>query len=296
MTDQESGAVARRTPEEAFALLGDDTRVAILLALADDDGPVAFSDLRDRVGVRDSGQFNYHLRKLADHFVRKTESGYELTLAGDRIVGALHAGTYTADVAFDPIEIEGICPNCGGSPLVADYEDEHVTVRCPGCESWHNSFTFPPGTVDQFDREELPAAFDRWLYSTFQRMDAGFCANCGGRMPGRLRRTGDDGDRPESAFVEWRCEQCGDWARASPGLPLYYHPASVSFLYDHGIDVTTTPTWEVAARQDDQRAEIVSGEPLRVEVSFTMDGETLVATVDENADVAAVERRDATGR
>jgi DNA-binding transcriptional ArsR family regulator len=73
---------------EAFKLLGDETRLAILLALweahepfADGDA-VGFSTLRDRVGTADSGRFNYHLDRLTDHFVRRTDDGYELREAG----------------------------------------------------------------------------------------------------------------------------------------------------------------------------------------------------------------------
>lgn len=61
---------------EAFALLGDETRVAMIEALVDEsrtslDNPrLSVSDLRERIGRPDSGQFNYHLDKLVGHFVR----------------------------------------------------------------------------------------------------------------------------------------------------------------------------------------------------------------------------------
>jgi hypothetical protein len=43
-----------------------------------EENAVSFSELRDRVGTRDSGQFNYHLDQLTGHFIRATDSGYEL--------------------------------------------------------------------------------------------------------------------------------------------------------------------------------------------------------------------------
>lgn len=58
------------TPTDAFGVLGNDTRVAILEALAEATEPgygqqaVRFSDIRERVGVDDSGRLNYHLDKL----------------------------------------------------------------------------------------------------------------------------------------------------------------------------------------------------------------------------------------
>ena len=287
MDNPEASAIDRRTPAEAFALLDNETRLSILEALTDADGPLAFSELREQVGERDSGKFNYHLGKLTDHFVRRTESGYEPTLAGRQIVGALLAGTYTADVSLSPIEIDGECPNCGESPLVVEYADEHVKIRCTECESWFSQFTFPPGTVEQFDREQLPMAFDRWLRTVFQRIVAGFCANCSGRLDSRLL---PDDDRPEPARAEFTCERCGDVATASPETALFYHPAAVGFFYDHGIDVTETPTWETSTRLDDLTYEITSEDPLVVEVAVTLDDEVLEATIDDQAQVAAVER------
>jgi len=67
-------------PEDAFSLVANETRMDVLKALWEADGPRSFSALRERVGVRDSGQFNYHLGKLVGHFVRKTADGYRLSL------------------------------------------------------------------------------------------------------------------------------------------------------------------------------------------------------------------------
>jgi DNA-binding HxlR family transcriptional regulator len=61
-------AVAR-TAAEAFEVLGNEIRTAMVLELAD-AGPLSFSELRERVGVTDSGRFNYHLEKLVGRFVR----------------------------------------------------------------------------------------------------------------------------------------------------------------------------------------------------------------------------------
>ena len=59
-------------PADAFALIGNETRLAILEALwAADERPVSFSELRRAVGMRDSAQFNYHLQKLTGHFVTR---------------------------------------------------------------------------------------------------------------------------------------------------------------------------------------------------------------------------------
>lgn len=61
----------------ALKLLSDETRLAVLLALWEAsgiDGPtetMSFLELSDRVAIRDTGTFIYHLNELSDHFVEK---------------------------------------------------------------------------------------------------------------------------------------------------------------------------------------------------------------------------------
>jgi DNA-binding transcriptional ArsR family regulator len=287
--DQTTGEarVERRPPKEVFSLLGNETRIAILYTLDESSGePVSFSELRERVGTRDSGQFNYHLGKLADHFVRKTDDGYELTVAGTGIVGALRAGRYTADVSIDPIELDDPCPRCGGTIRVT-YEDEYVRMEYADCDDWGNQFTVPPGTIEQFDREELPEAFDRWLGTTVERTIAGFCPNCSGRLEGILE---SDPDRVHGVAATFDCDRCGVVAKTSPASILYFHPAAVSFYHDHGIDVLFSPSWKID-RGSDRTVEQLETDPVRVRVEITIDDERLVATIDETASVVSVERR-----
>jgi DNA-binding transcriptional ArsR family regulator len=66
---------------DAFDALADETRLGVLRALVRADGPLEFSDLRARAGVRDSGRFNYHLDRLLGRFVEKRNGRYALTAA-----------------------------------------------------------------------------------------------------------------------------------------------------------------------------------------------------------------------
>lgn len=84
-------------PASIGALLADETRIRILSELyvvrnieAEPDG-LRFSTLRRRVGVADSGRFNYHLDQLSDTLVMKTDDKYRLTPTGERLVRALAA-------------------------------------------------------------------------------------------------------------------------------------------------------------------------------------------------------------
>ena len=78
------------TLASAFDLLSDETRLRIVreLAAADPD-PLAFSALCGRLGVRDTGRFNYHLGRLRGRLVEKREGGYVLTCEGSRLAGLL---------------------------------------------------------------------------------------------------------------------------------------------------------------------------------------------------------------
>lgn len=98
-------------PTDALSVLADETRIAILRALADADEPLSFSRLRERADVRDSGRFSYHLQRLCEYFVRETPEGYELGHAGARLIDATGAGE---DLAAErhPDEPEE-CPVCG---------------------------------------------------------------------------------------------------------------------------------------------------------------------------------------
>lgn len=122
-------------PSDALAVLAEETRVRILRTLAEAGGPMAFSELRRAAGVEDAGRFNYHLSRVCEHFVRETESGYELDRAGARLVTAADvevagweqaaeadadagasAGTGPADaIEPDPGEPCPVCgePDCG---------------------------------------------------------------------------------------------------------------------------------------------------------------------------------------
>ncbi|APW96600.1 transcriptional regulator [Halobiforma lacisalsi AJ5] len=108
-------------PTDALEALGDETRLAILRTLAEADEPLPFSELRDRVGVRDSGRFNYHLSRLCEYFVRERTDGYELGHAGTRLIATADAATTDAAMAgaegtdgTEPAaESNDGCPVCG---------------------------------------------------------------------------------------------------------------------------------------------------------------------------------------
>ena len=288
MTDDElAAAVERQSPEDTFALLGDETRVQILRAFTetDPDTPLSFSEIRDLVGTRDSGQFNYHLKKLTGHFITKTEAGYKPTIAGNAVMGALLSGTYTSTGKMDPIDLpDSPCMECG-SPLRIEYQEERLHIFCTECGETHGQFVVPPGTLEQFDREELPMAFNRWIRSQFAQAVAGFCPNCSGRLD-RTVDTDEDG----RYMAVYDCPRCGDQVTASMAATLLHSPEVIAFAYENGIDVVNTPYWELGWLRKGN-TKVISSDPLQLRVRISIEGEILDVTVDGDLEVVEAVRQ-----
>jgi DNA-binding transcriptional ArsR family regulator len=281
-------SVERRPPAEAFALLSNDLRLRIVQALGEAEGPLSFSTLRERVEERDSGRFNYHLGKLVGWFVVHTDEGYRLTWAGRQVVGAVVAGTYNAAVDFEPVPVDEACPRCGGEGLEATMEDEVAMVRCRDCEEWRLQFPFPPSTVDQFERDELPDAFDRWLRVTFARMLAGFCENCGGRFAAHYEEIPDDAD---PVTVVYTCDRCNLSAHVGVDQAATVHHVGAAFFADHGYPPHEHHLWQLPGFLDDRVVTVTDeGGERRVEVRLRLDDEELVARLGPDAALESVER------
>lgn len=66
------------------------------------------------VDVDDPGRLNYHLGKLAEHYLTRTDDGYELTEAGKRIMRVVISGSAIDDVSIHPVEVNVSCMYCDG--------------------------------------------------------------------------------------------------------------------------------------------------------------------------------------
>ncbi|MFB6125790.1 MAG: ArsR family transcriptional regulator [Halolamina sp.] len=290
--DDETDEPAAMAPADAFALLGNDTRIDILQALqtaaVGDETPVAFSELFDRVDVDDSAHFNYHLKKLTDHFVRKTEAGYEFRTPGRKVVRAVFAGTFTGREELEPFDAPGECWHCGGA-LEATYADERLTVECVDCDRPVVSHTFAPGGVADRDPEELLEAFHHHVRHHYCLAADGVCPECMGRMETHLTR--------ESTFpgreveVNHVCGRCDTHLRSAVGLNLLDTAPVLSFHAERGVDLSTEPFWTFAWCVSDERTAVVGEDPLTLRLEIPVADDEIRVTVDETLDVLDVERR-----
>jgi hypothetical protein len=298
------------SPDEVFSVLGNETRMAILEVLwnadvADhpEDNILSFSELQDRVGIGDSGRFNYHLNQLIGQFIRKTDDGYQLRQAGVDLIQAILAGTLTEEPSLDRTPIDTPCPHCGGTVEVY-YEDEELLIQCR--QGTHSGPLQEPGTIINLplppaglqDRtpDEIAEAGMRWFDAVVgpllddicpkcasrPLMDVaactdhepvdGLCESCGGRW---------------AVFVSYECRHCSFWST----IPAYYHlwsaPAVIGWFHDRGIEFTG-PSWESMTYTNGGSDAVVSTEPLVVEVTVPVTDETVTVTLNEHMDVVGL--------
>lgn len=284
-------------PEKAFAALADETRLGILQALWEPDiQTMTFSELRRTVGMRDPGQFNYHLDKLVGQFVTKSDGGYRLTQAGKHVSGAIASGVYTAHGSIDPIVLGHSC-RISGECLTVRYEDETVRIGCEACPSCPSGWTVPapPAVFAGYDRDEIPAVVSQYLRTTSQRAINGFCPYCNGRMEPTVKPSdvmdvnpASSADRSEDAdgqshdypVVQFDCRRCGvEAGLALDHALLLSDPVVASFYYENGIVVQDRPIWEFSELSPDS-TDIECRNPIRVNITFRVDESALTVVID----------------
>ena len=285
--------VERKAAEEAFELLSNDTRLGILKALFQTDDPRTFSELREAVGMRDSGQFNYHLDKLLGTFVRVTEGGYELTTAGTRVVGAILAGEFTKTFEGDPVPVDGECQLCGAR-LAGTFEGSRIRIACEDCERDVISLNMLPGALEPYPREEWPLVAERWTRRELEMVRAGFCPTCRGPVDSEMRVDQSDLVDLFEAVVTYTCRRCTMEMSANAATSVVPHPAVVGFLHDHGVDVGGTPLWKLEWAVS-PTGRVVSSDPVRVEIPIEADGDRLVLVLDGHASVIDERREEDRG-
>lgn len=294
-------------PDAVFSVLGNETRMAILQALWNADvadrpqeNILTYSELRDLVGVVDSGRFNYHLNQLVGHFINKIDDGYQLREAGVYLIQALLAGTLTEEPTLDPTPIDAPCPHCGGTVEVY-YEDEELYIRCR--QGTHSGPSQRPGTIFNMhvppaglqDRtpDDIAEAVMRWFDALTAPMLDDICPKCSSRTSMTVDACEDhkpiDGlceacQGRWAVFVSYECRHCAFWST----VPAYYHlwsdPQVVGWFHERGIRFTG-PSWETMAYTIGGNDEVVSTDPLTVEVTVPVDGETVTMTLDEEMKV-----------
>lgn len=306
---------------QAFKQLANETRLAILFTLWDayepfeNDNALAFSTLRDRVGMRDKGQFYYHLDKLVDRFVWQTDEGYRLRNAGRKVVRAVIAGTGLTAETLTPTKLDKPCPHCEASTMIV-YQDEWLFQVCTECDgTMAGNDDFPAGTLTiwPFDQaglagrtaEEMFAAGVLLTMRQYALMIGGVCPECSGTVDASLDVCADHlpsadalcpaCDRRYAIQARFVCTVCKNKMWGPPSVVLGVHPRVVAFYANRGVelgydcdDLSGMLKYPKLIRRHD-RADLVSSDPVRIRVTFCRDDDELRLTLDDSFSVLAID-------
>lgn len=317
-----AGAAGPRAVE-AFSILGNETRLSILLALWDayephaKDNAVSFTELRGRLGIRQGGQFNYHLDKLVGHFIRKTDQGYELRRAGRLLVQTVISGTSIDEPLLPATEVDettdtlasatgsySVCPQCG-APTAVTYRDGTIFLLCTECDGHRErseldldgvlvSGPLDPIGLDNRTPEQAMNAHLIRMRVTMLSAKEGVCPRCNSPMDTSLQICeehssdgGCDNCRHMAAITaQSRCRACKTAPRAPPYWRVAMHPEVIAFFYERGTPLLYAS--DAAHPPEDADQELVSDDPLRVQVTYECDGDRLEVLVDEELTVLEV--------
>lgn len=312
-----AGAASPRAID-AFKLLSNETRLGILLALWEaydshvEDNFLSYSAIFDRVNVRDSGQFSYHLNKLVGHYIDETDGGYRLRNSGLKIVQTVISGTGLKEDRLAPTEIALSCYRCG-SPVELSYDSEHLYHICTMCEgntgpdfdedrpvgtlmSWDFN---PSGLAGRTPKEIFVAGMIKALQD-FGLLVRGLCPRCTGTVEGSLKICDDHEPGPGEACpacgtrdeirVLYDCSVCKHGDSYPVDAVIYDHPATIAFCYKHEIEHTfdlddpdaCARLWEHIT---DREYTLLSKDPIRIRITVPGQGENLHLTLDGHLDV-----------
>lgn len=300
--------------DEVFAALGNDKRVAILRTLWEATVPgqppsesaLTFSELQDSVGVADSGGFNYHLEKLTDRFVERTDEGYVLRPAGGAVVRSVLRGTLTGDASVegDPVGVD--CPLCGGDVLIS-YEDDRVFFRCSACEGSYRLPGYPEGTLTSFpappvvllNRDAREVVRDATLWAEYQHrlMMKGVCPECSGTVSTTVEACDDHHTDPGHVCETCRsvhpvrylhvCDVCRYFLWGSAMIHVFSDPTVEAFYAERGIGSFGPDYFRIWPDTVGDQT-VLSRDPFRVRVDLSVEGDALSVTLDGEGRVVEV--------
>ncbi len=303
------------SPDEAFALVADETRLEILRTLSETDEPLAFSELFERSEYDDSSNFSYHLDKLEGHFISRTDEGYALRQAGRRVVEAVIAGTVTADPLVERAPTDRPCPFCS-APIEVSYEQERVKMYCPECPGVGRQdeeggqfatevgtlghISLPPAGVQGRTPTEMLNAAQVWSNLDLLGDSAGVCSRCSGTVERSVTVCEDHDvsadicdhcERRHRVLFEVECMTCPNSKSGIAIVCLLAETELLSFLTDHGGNPLMPETYDVGpGALANYKEDVLSIDPFEAKFTFTIDNDALTLTIDENVSVVDVER------
>ncbi|MFC7239026.1 ArsR family transcriptional regulator [Saliphagus sp. GCM10025317] len=307
------------SPDEAFATLGNEIRLDIIRVLwragatyEYDDGSdavetVSYSELQTEIEIDDNGKFNYHLSKLAPHFVRRTDDGYRLSSAGKQIARTVIAVSGAGRLDFSR-ELDESCPLCGAAVAVT-YEDQWLRVRCTECYGLFGDqapagtlflTSYPAAGLTTRDSEQALATGLYRCALDITYLMYGICRECAGQVSSSVTvcdvhevKNGLPCDTCGTPFPVWadmKCDTCGFAKR----LPVEMFATGLVLA----TELTGNPELDIDSPAVDEAIELlqnnvetdVSTKPLRVSLSIEVETTVFTLTLDDEMNVVEFDR------
>lgn len=315
MATESDDADTTLSPDDAFAVLGNETRMDILQTLAEAEDPLPFSELRERVGVSDSGQFNYHLDRLVGHFLEDTEDGYRLRRAGERIIEAVVSGAVTETPVIESTEVDWPCSQCG-APTEVSYQQERVAASCTECPGLYagssethavpdellehgylGEASLPPAAIEGRNASEVFRTAISWDFLERIARSKGICPRCSAAIEMTLTvcESHDHGDgicdtcgSRYAVKYECACPNCPHTGEGLLPTALHGNTEVLDFITSHGFDPVTPTEDQWMTMSDSWVEEVLCWDPIEVRITYTLEGHVLSLTVDEGLDVIDV--------
>lgn len=269
---------------DAFGVLSDESRVAILRELANrthvaSESYVDFADLRRAVDFDDAGRFNYHLGKLQDRFVVKRDGGYTPTAVGLKAIGSIESGTYTSELEPRSGPVDYDCPTCG-EQLTGTYENQVVSVECDNQDMVLVQTSVPPATAAGSTIQEIISFVAGDLQRDAETMADGVCPICSGSMADLQFERDDDALSARS-----ECENCWMTVELPVGVLVVKHPAVVSLYFDHGIDIRRQLLTNLEFVGTSSDAELVAEDPAVAALTVSVEDDEIAFRIHEDHSV-----------
>jgi DNA-binding transcriptional ArsR family regulator len=292
-----------RSATDIFRLLADETRVEILRAVAISQyelegvgsgaAELAFSEIYERVDVENTSKLSYHLGELTGTHLRKSEDGYSLSHAGERIVRFVLSGNYEQPSSFGPEPVDGVCVFCGEEALEASLPHQFFRIDCAACERQVTGQPITPAQVETRDGDALVRSVELRSAEDAGQVRREMCPECGAQLSVDVVEVAESPLPDADPFlVTSTCEACLREYNSPLTYSVVYHPASVAFHWDHGVDVTTRGIWEFHEHVYEGRwtSERVASDPDEYEVVLRHGADAVRLRLDASATVVRTER------
>lgn len=292
-----------RSATEIFRLLADETRLDILRAIAvaqserEQAGAGAaeltFSEVYDHVEVENTSKLSYHLGELTETYLRKSDDGYSLSHAGERIVRFILSGNYEQPESFGPEPVDGMCLFCGEEALEAGLTHQFFRIDCTACERQVMGQPVTPAQVNTRDSDAILKSVKLRSAEDVRQIRREVCSECGANLSAEVVEVSGSALPSADPFVVMSsCEKCLREYNSPLTYSVVYHPASIAFYWDHGIDVTSRGIWEFHEYVYEGRwtSERIASDPDEYEVVLRHEDDAVRLYLDSTGSVVRTER------